>query len=833
MKIERLEIKGFGRFQNKTFTPGGGMNVIYGFNEAGKTTLQTFIKAMLFGLKGGRRGKDGSLSPTRHYRPWSADSFGGMMEYVLDDGRRFTVGRSFEKNTVYVQDEHANNITGHFPAGKEQGAGFAEQHLGLSENCFERTLFIDQMQTPVDAEGRKVLSERLLNLRESADEGISLHKAIKALKQAQLSHVGRDRTTTRPMNLLEARSAEAARQETELRRLHETRMDHFLELERLKQEKIQLQKRLEAAVSEKEAVLALLSSQKQQELSNRLTQYRNEFIETERQRQRHEAAVTELRYELDALSGYQSVTRQDAHALSVDFARFEILEKELEEIRLSKAEKEEKLSDAQIILTQYEIFDREKEAIDGVLQQLLYKELPDMDTTDAKQPVNHRRWLLTAIILSAMVIAADLLFLRTVLPFSAYISLLIAAIGALGVSSFFFLAKMRSEGQNTTKDWPGKNITKSRQLLMQWMQAVQANDFMDFTRLKGLYENSRQHFDELTETLASLERRGAWTKTRLEELKAKLLSLLDFGQDMDSSDVLTQERIDTWRENYEAYHSLLPALTEAQGAVQACTLSQEGILREASLVCGEKIVSIEDLEEFLQTTGRGLERVPADVMLKSSSIEGIDYAIEEIHEALRQNQLKANTLATRLENIPDDETLQQAHERVGALRGEKEKLLFLGKALDTAIETLTEAGLVIQRDYVPALNREMGEILSAVTAGKYKGIKADDSLTLKLAPQESTEEVLPDQLSSGTMDQIYLALRLAAVRIVEIKGETLPLFLDEPFAQYDESRTKEALVLLERESKTRQILLFTCKKREVELVREVFHSEPANIIELS
>ncbi|NLO37863.1 MAG: chromosome segregation protein SMC, partial [Ruminiclostridium sp.] len=191
-----------------------------------------------------------------------------------------------------------------------------------------------------------------------------------------------------------------------------------------------------------------------------------------------------------------------------------------------------------------------------------------------------------------------------------------------------------------------------------------------------------------------------------------------------------------------------------------------------------------------------------------------------------------NTLATRLENIPDNETLQQAHEKVESLLREKERMIFHGKALNTAIQTLTEAGLVIQRDYVPALNREMGEILSVVTAGKYKGLKADDSLTLKLAPQESTEEVLPDQLSSGTVDQIYLALRLAAIRIVEKKGETLPLFLDEPFAQYDESRTKETLTLLKRESRTRQILLFTCKKREVELIRELYRNEPVNIIEL-
>ena len=832
MKVERLEIRGFGRFENKTFTPGGGMNVIYGVNEAGKTTLQTFIKAMLFGLKGGRRGKDGSLSPTRQYKPWSADSYGGMMEYVLDDGRRFTVGRNLEKNTVYVQDEHANNITGHFPAGKEQGAGFAEQHLGLSESCFERTVFIDKMQNPVDAQGRKILSERLLNLRESADEGISLRKAIKVLKDAQLSRVGSDRTTTRPMNLLEARLAEATRQEAELRHQHETRMDHFLELERLKQENIQLQKRLETAVSEKEAVLALLTTQKQQELSNKLTQYRNEFIETQRQRQIHEAAVTELRFELDALSGYQSITQQDAHTLSVDFMRFGLLEKELEEIQLSKAETEEKLAGTQAILTRYEIFDREKDAIDAVLQQILYKEPSDMNTADAKQPVNERGWPLAAMFLSAMVAVVDLMLLRTVLPLPVYILILISSMGAFGISLFLLLEKTMTKRRKKAPNWMDKTMAENRKLLTQWMQTVQADDLKEFTRLRTLYESSLQHAEELAEVLVGLDRREAWTKTRAEDLKGKVLSLLDRGQAIENSDVLTQGQIDAWKENFEAYHSLLPALTEAQGAVQACNHTQEGILREASLVCGQRITSLQALEEFLQKTDQGLERAPTGAMLQSPTIDGIEHAIEEIQEALRQNQLKANTLATRLENIPDNETLQQAHEKVESLLREKERMIFHGKALNTAIQTLTEAGLVIQRDYVPALNREMGEILSVVTAGKYKGLKADDSLTLKLAPQESTEEVLPDQLSSGTVDQIYLALRLAAIRIVEKKGETLPLFLDEPFAQYDESRTKETLTLLKRESRTRQILLFTCKKREVELIRELYRNEPVNIIEL-
>jgi uncharacterized protein YhaN len=171
-----------------------------------------------------------------------------------------------------------------------------------------------------------------------------------------------------------------------------------------------------------------------------------------------------------------------------------------------------------------------------------------------------------------------------------------------------------------------------------------------------------------------------------------------------------------------------------------------------------------------------------------------------------------------LENIPDDESLQRIHEKVLELTEEKQKILFLGEAIETAVQVLSEASLSIQRDYVPSLNREIGDILNTITSGKYKQVNADDSLYLNILSPESPEWVLPEQLSSGTADQVYLALRLAAIRLVEKNGETMPLFFDEPFVQYDEERTENALRLLLGESHTRQIFLFTCKKREIELL---------------
>ncbi len=827
MKIERLEIKGFGRLQNETFTPGPGMNVIYGLNEAGKTTLQSFIKAMLFGLKNGRRVRD-----ARQYRPWFGKSFGGVVEYILDDGRRYTAGRNFEKNTVFIQDAYSNNITGSFPAGKDQTVCFAEQHLGVPESGFIRTAFIGQLQTPVDADGRKILAERLLNLRESADEQISLQKALQVLKEAQLSQVGSDRTTTRPLNLIESRLADAAREEQELNRLHESRMELFLELDRLREENLQLDIRLEAALSEKEKLLTCAKAAQLQELQDQLERYRYELAEVHRERHKHEAAVAELQTELDGLEQYKFFSHQDVNELSADHTRYGILEQELKELRLKKADNEEKQSEARAILHQYAVFGLEKDSIDQNLQQLL-EQAPHPDViAKAKQPAGRQKWPLVVACIAVIAIAADIFLFSTSLP--VFVNVIVTALGmiSLGVSLVSFLMKKRGEkkiyGENLYA-----NTTGNRERLLHWMQAVKAGDLKEFTRLKALYESSRQFADELEEEHVLLERREAWIKSQLEEIRIRIVSALDRGDHQNEPDALTQERIDAWKEGIEAYHSLQPALKDAQSAVQSCALRQDGIFREASLLCRRDIASQQALDECLQEIALELEKLQVSILPQNISTDEADLTIQTIQEAIRRNQLVMNTLETRLENIPDNEALQQVHEKMETLLSEKERIIFLGKAFDTAIQTLTEAGLAIQRDYVPALNREMSGILSVVTGGKYSDLKADDGLTLKLQPAESSEEVLPDQLSSGTIDQIYFALRLAAVKLIEKREETLPLFLDEPFAQYDEERTREALSLLAEESKTRQILLFTCKKREVELVTELFEGEPFCIIHLN
>ena len=88
--------------------------------------------------------------------------------------------------------------------------------------------------------------------------------------------------------------------------------------------------------------------------------------------------------------------------------------------------------------------------------------------------------------------------------------------------------------------------------------------------------------------------------------------------------------------------------------------------------------------------------------------------------------------------------------------------------------------------------------------------------------------VLVDKLSTGTIDQLYLSLRLSIIK--ELSDETIPIFLDESFAYYDDERLKNILKYINNEFKNIQIIIFTCTNRERDLLNEL--NIEYNLIEL-
>ena len=225
MKITSWDIKGYGKFNQYKASAGEGFNIIYENNESGKSTLQAFIYAMLYGQKGGRRAKDGSLPPSRHYKPWVASQYAGVLEYTLRDGTLYRIGRNFDKGTTNIYDGGANNLTLRFPQDKDIGPKFAEEHLGLDEVTFERSAFIRQMQCVVEEDGWKALVEKLSNLNATGSEELSLTRAINALESTLLERVGTGRTTTRPLDKVNIRIAELEQSKQAIIALNERYLD--------------------------------------------------------------------------------------------------------------------------------------------------------------------------------------------------------------------------------------------------------------------------------------------------------------------------------------------------------------------------------------------------------------------------------------------------------------------------------------------------------------------------------------------------------------------------------------------------------------------------------
>ena len=110
---------------------------------------------------------------------------------------------------------------------------------------------------------------------------------------------------------------------------------------------------------------------------------------------------------------------------------------------------------------------------------------------------------------------------------------------------------------------------------------------------------------------------------------------------------------------------------------------------------------------------------------------------------------------------------------------------------------------------------EMLTLLRQITGGAYQSMDVGRSLEICL---NTKDRLIPlESVSSGTMDQIYLAVRLAAVRLIQGGGETLPLLFDDSFALYDDGRLAHALEFLAGHYGG-QILLFTCHHREERLL---------------
>jgi|GEM_PF-764659 len=147
-----------------------------------------------------------------------------------------------------------------------------------------------------------------------------------------------------------------------------------------------------------------------------------------------------------------------------------------------------------------------------------------------------------------------------------------------------------------------------------------------------------------------------------------------------------------------------------------------------------------------------------------------------------------------------------------------EEVLLRKDALQLARDTLQEVMEELSREISPDVNEAASQISSRMTGGRYQDVRLDPLKRFAVRVIEPTRQEVVDheQLSTGTQDQLYFAQRIAFLRHLSAEKEALPLFLDDHFIHYDQTRLENALAFLLELAEEHQVFLFTCQNRELE-----------------
>ena len=179
-------------------------------------------------------------------------------------------------------------------------------------------------------------------------------------------------------------------------------------------------------------------------------------------------------------------------------------------------------------------------------------------------------------------------------------------------------------------------------------------------------------------------------------------------------------------------------------------------------------------------------------------------------------------LKTKKEKLKwEIEVLEENEEELLENKGRYEELLVKKESykaeiqsINLAIKTIKDLSIDIHDSFGRELNTLVSKLIKDITKGKYQELNVNEKLKIKTEIDDKYQHL--ERLSTGTIDQFYFSLRLAIADLIYKKGK-VPILLDDSFVNYDDQRLRSTLEMLSGEG-DRQILLFTCQKREKEIL---------------
>ena len=209
--------------------------------------------------------------------------------------------------------------------------------------------------------------------------------------------------------------------------------------------------------------------------------------------------------------------------------------------------------------------------------------------------------------------------------------------------------------------------------------------------------------------------------------------------------------------------------------------------------------------------------------------------LEDLNVQLQSNSRREGELLTELRLLESDEESDRLLQQRDVLLGELAQSAHQWTVVTLAEHLLAEARRRYESERKPAIIRTAQQVFANLTDGRYRQVVAPlGSDTIEVV-EEGKGRKQPDNLSRGTREQLFLALRFGLIRELNQQTPRLPVAVDEVLVNFDPGRAMRAAIELVKLARTNQLLVFTCHPPTVEIfteaARELGEPQPA-VIEL-
>jgi len=767
VKISEIYVDGFGVWHDRTWSGlSEGVNVFYGPNEAGKTTLMSFVRSILFGFE--RR------AHSRRYEPLNGGKHGGSLALRVDSGE------------IRVERKAGRHVRGAVQVHHRDGTG-DEQMLDAVLGGTTRTLYhnvfafgleeLEHFRTLQESEVASHISGAGLGV--GATRWSRVHKDLEERRSKLFLPRGQKSTINRALKELESVRDELDRTEHAPEEYVAAHEEHL---------------HVEARIQELEISVEALTT--------RIDHY-EKLRKALPHRERRDAIASQLE-ELEIVDRFPE---GGVERLNLLLHQRRQLDSDFEKRREDIEAKRTKRVELATLYTPQELIRRSR----GV--DALRTLLPRLDSAGE---------IVDAAIAKRDAVSVECDLIRSTCesarpPSRLSMAVFMALVGA-GATSLFVM------GYTV----PGGVVTVGMAALVFWYLGRRRHaDRMlgdldaGLERLRDVerqLERSRTQRDEIRSAIESHVGRSDFSIADLEREAAKVRQLTEMADDIRSIDnqlALEEEQRSRTNDQIRENDTGICVLLEEGGAA-----TEDEFFRRAELFKRWQDL----LRELDRTPSAQVEAEPG--WDNVNSVDDVAYAESVSALAIAKGQLaEAGRECGRLEERIV--TLGRSEERSNTRLRQESILARIDEASEkwavlTLCRTLLdETRKIYETERQPDVLRHASDFLALMSEGRYARVIAPLDGADILVDRSDGTRVSPENMSRGTAEQLYLAMRLALVREYSQHVEPLPVIFDDIFVNFDPHRTRRSIEAIRDLSKTHQILLFTCHPHLLELVEEI------------